>query len=996
MTHISMRTRVRIIALFSLAFFCASAGAATFGTVVPIGGQAADIALDEPRRSLYIANFTGNRIDVLSLDTNAIVRSIQVAAQPGALAISRDGKYLVIAHYGNFAAATNSVTILNLTDSSRRVFGVGAAPLGVAFGANDQALLVTAKDFILLDPVTGQTRTIETVDGLAVRTLPVPVPALPSEIVRASLTASLDGLWIYGLTDKFLFRYNVGLPQLSITGYTSRPEMGPRTVSVSSNGSYYTAGWALFDRQGTMTAQFPNPSGKLDIGSHVVDSEAGVIYAQLIQADTAVTPGVARPTTTANTAPTLDILAADNLAVIERLRLRENLTGRSVLNSARDVVYAVSAGGVTVLPVGQRGKAPRVKADGQDIIFRGNSCVRRQETQEIAIVDTGGNSTAFSLVPSGSGITVSPSSGVTPTVVRITIDPGAFDDAKGTSVRYIDIRAPGAVNFPDRIRVLVNNRDPDQRGAVHNVPGKLVDVLADPSRDRFMIVRQDTNEVLVFDRNMRQTAALRTGNTPTQMAMSSDSKYLIVGNNNSQIASVFDLDTLQSSTPVRFPAGHYPRSIAVSGNAILASVRSTSGPHTIDRIDMFTRTAHTPARLGVYTNEVNINTSLAASPDGSSILIAQADGKVMLYNANFDTFVARRDFEALSGAVAASSFNVFAVDNYLLNSSLIPVGMLDKIAGSSSSGFVFSDLVGFRSLTSGVGQAGIIERVNLSQLASILPTRTTESPLIETTGFSRTLAVLGNREGLVSLSTSGFTVLPWNYDASFAPPRIDRVVNAADQSDNFAPGSLVTIFGAQLSPIPGSPGDLATGDALSQSCLTINGAVAPVVFSSPDRINAQLPFNVAGTVTLVLRTPGGPSDPFRLRTTPGAPGVFRSGPGATPTIVRSLNNELVTLSNPIHGGDGLVIYATGLGRTDPEVPLGATSPFEPLARVLNPPKVTLGNVELPIYFAGLTPGLIGVYQINVIVPRAVPFGFDIPLRIEQGESATTVPVRVVP
>ena len=199
-----------------------------------------------------------------------------------------------------------------------------------------------------------------------------------------------------------------------------------------------------------------------------------------------------------------------------------------------------------------------------------------------------------------------------------------------------------------------------------------------------------------------------------------------------------------------------------------------------------------------------------------------------------------------------------------------------------------------------------------------------------------------------------------------------------------------------MSPVPGSPGDLATGDALSQSCLTINGAVAPVVFSSPDRINAQLPWNVAGTATLILRTPGGASDPFRLRTTPGAPGVFRSGPGGTPTIVRSLNNELVTLSNPIHGGDDLVIYATGLGRTDPEVPLGAASPFEPLARVLNTPKVTLGNVALPIYFAGLTPGLIGVYQINVIVPRAVPFGFDIPLRIEQGESATTVPVRVVP
>lgn len=1010
MTHISMISRVRatnarslLLALSGLVLFCASAGAATFGTVVPIGGQASDIVLDESRRSLYISNFTGNRIDVLSLDTNAIVRSIQVAAQPGAMAISRDGIYLVIAHYANFVPATNSVTVINLVDNSRRVFAVGAAPLAVAFGINDLALLVTAKDFILLDPVTGQTRTIDTVEGLAGKTLPVPVPSLPSEIVRASVTASRDGLWIYGLTDKFLFRYDANFSLLSITGYTSTPEMGPRTVSVSSTGSYYTAGWALFDRQGSMTAQFPNPSGKLDVGSHVIDSDGGVVYAQLVQAEAAApASGATQPIGSATVAPTLDILAADNLAVIDRLQLRENLAGRSVLNSARDIVYAVSAGGVTVLPVGQLGRAPRVKFEAQDILFRSNSCVRQQDSQEVAIVDTGGNRTAFTLAPSGPGITVSPTSGVTPAVVRITVNPGLVGEGKGTSVHYVNIKASGAVNLPDPLRILVNNRDPDQRGVIHNVPGKLTDVLADPVRNRFMIVRQDRNEVLVFDKNRRQIATLRTGNTPTQMAMTADARYLLVGNDNSQIASVFDLDTLQASTPVRFPFGHYPRSIAVSGNAILASVRSAGGPHTIDRIDMFSRTAHTPARLGVYTNDVNINTSLVASPDGSAILIAMADGKVMLYNANSDTFFARKDFEKLSGAVAASSYNLFAVDNYLLNSSLIPVGTLSKSETSASSGFVFSDdPVGFRtlSLVPDGGQAGIIERINLTESTGILPTRTSEAPLTSSGSavFTRTLAILGNREGFVSLATSGFTVLPWNYDASFAPPRIESVTNAADQSDRFAPGSLVTIFGTNLSPASGSVGDLPAGDALSESCLTVNGTVAPVVFSSATRINAQLPWNVAANAILVLRTPGGASDPFRLRTTPGAPGVFRSGPdGGIPTIVRSVNNQLVTLSNPIHGGDDLVIYATGLGRTDPEVPVGAPSPYEPLARVVNTPKVVLGNSTLPIYFAGLTPGLIGVYQINVIVPRAVSFGFDIPLRIEQNESATTILVRVVP
>lgn len=999
--------RSAILAFLSISALTQRVAAAPFGTVIPIGGQASDIALDESRRALYIANFTANRVDVMSLDTNAITRSIQVTAQPAALALSRDNKYLVIGHYGNFQTARNAMTVVNLEDNTRRVFGLGSAPLAIAFTNENLALIVTSTEFLLFNPASGETRTIETVDGLAGKTLPLPVPAIPPTIVRAALSASRDGLWLYGLTDKFLFRYDVRLHQLNITGYTSSPDMGPRTVSVSFDGSYYTAGWALFDRQGNLAAQFPTPSGKLDIGSHAIDLEGGLIYAQMTKADTtsttkADTSGTPQPVAVDTvTGPILQILAADNLSVIDRIQLRENLTGRSLLNSARDILYSVSASGVTVLPVGQLAKAPRVRAAQRDALFPGNSCIRQQQSQDVVIQDSGGGRVAFSLISSDPAITVSPASGFTPTTVRITVDPGAFANAKGTTVGYIDINSPASINIPERIRVLVNNREPDQRGLLQNIPGTLVDVLADPVRNRFMIVRQNTNEVLVFDKNLRQVAALRTGNTPTQMAITADSKYLLVGNDNSQIASVFDLDTLQPSTPIRFPFGHYPRSIAVSGNAILASVRSAGGPHTIDRIDMVTRTASTPPSLGVFTNDVTLNTALAASPNGSAILIAMSDGRVMLYDANSNAFVAaRKDFDKLSGAIAASSYDFFVVDNHVMNSSLVPVGTLDNNSGASS-GFLFVDLVGFRTNSLGATQAGMVERVNLSQIQSILPTRTTESPLTlaADSGFSRTLAMLGNREGLISLTTSGFTVLPWNYDASYAPPRIDRVVNAADLSDNIAPGSLVTIFGAQLSPTAGSAGDPATADALTQSCLTVNGSLAPVIFSSANQINAQIPNNAAGSASLILYTPGGASDTYRLRVVPGAPGIFRTGTAGPetgiPTIVRALNNELVTVSNPIHRGDDLVIYATGLGKTYPEVPVGVPSPFEPLARALDTPKITLGGVTLPVSFAGLTPGLIGVYQVNLLVPRSVPLGFDIPLRIEQSTTATTVPVRVV-
>jgi uncharacterized protein (TIGR03437 family) len=59
------------------------------------------------------------------------------------------------------------------------------------------------------------------------------------------------------------------------------------------------------------------------------------------------------------------------------------------------------------------------------------------------------------------------------------------------------------------------------------------------------------------------------------------------------------------------------------------------------------------------------------------------------------------------------------------------------------------------------------------------------------------------------------------------------------------------------------------------------------------------------------------------------------------------------------------------------------------------PQVTLGDATLTLLFAGMAPGEVGVYQINVKVPASVPSGLSIPLTITQGGTKTTIQVRVV-
>jgi uncharacterized protein (TIGR03437 family) len=63
-----------------------------------------------------------------------------------------------------------------------------------------------------------------------------------------------------------------------------------------------------------------------------------------------------------------------------------------------------------------------------------------------------------------------------------------------------------------------------------------------------------------------------------------------------------------------------------------------------------------------------------------------------------------------------------------------------------------------------------------------------------------------------------------------------------------------------------------------------------------------------------------------------------------------------------------VLYVTGLGATDPAVREGAAAAAVPLARTLLQPSVRIGGQPAAVFFSGLAPGLVGVYQVNALLP----------------------------
>lgn len=1024
----------------------AVAWAGSFGTVVPIGGNASDIVLDESRGLLYIANFTANRIEIMSTSDLTIHQSINVNPQPGAIAISPNGRYLVVTHFGNFDPTLklpqqNGLSLIDLGTSAVQTFSLGFPPLGVAFGNDGRALILTTNDFLLFDPLSGAIQALDTVANVTAKTLPVVAGTLPPDITTGSLAASGDGFFIYGITDKIEFLYDVQNKILSPTQYTSSPAQGPRVATMNRNGSLAIGGWTVLDFKRGASYDFPNPSGALSIGTHVIDSAANVIYAQVPppnppapapnSSTTCLPDGrcitVTNSPATAGAAPTapptLEIVDADNLTIREQFRLAENLGGRSVLNAAGDTLYAISDSGVTVFPVGANlATVHRVAASQETVVFQGNSCAKGTASQQITITDPSGGHTDFALSAPAAGVLISPSSGVTPATVTISYDPVAFLNQKGTITIPVGLTSVQGVNQTQSFNILINNHDADQRGSVVNVAGKLSDVLADNAHDRYYIVRQDKNQVLVYDAGTNnRIATLRTGAVPTQMAISGDNKWLLVGHDAAQFIDVFDLDTLQADVPVLMPPGFYPRSLAVSSKAILAASRVAGPTHMISRVDLVRRAASAPAALGSFKNDINIDTVLTATPSGATIVGMMPDGTVLEYSASADTFtIERKGPNALSGGYAASDFGPVVIGNTVLNSSLVPSGMqLGTGSGSGSgitAGFAFIDQLGYRTSSTDATGPGVIQKIDFSLNTGFRPTRMTESPVftppaasttpvsgvpvpvtvnqpgVYVSAFARTLAPLVNRSTLISLTQSGFTILPVTYDSAAPIPQITSIVNAADQTRPVAPGGLISVTGSNLSPTNVATSQLPMPTALGESCLSVNGIAIPLLFVSSSQINAQLPFNIEGNSQIVLRTPGGVSNNLNFTILPNAPSVFHTAEAAT--VVRSVNGAVVSDANPAVGGDELVIYATGLGRTSPAVDTGAAAPSNPLAEAQTRPNVTLSGMPLQVDYAGLTPGGVGVYQINVRVPGGIAAGGSVPLTIQQGSASTTVNLTV--
>ena len=203
---------------------------------------------------------------------------------------------------------------------------------------------------------------------------------------------------------------------------------------------------------------------------------------------------------------------------------------------------------------------------------------------------------------------------------------------------------------------------------------------------------------------------------------------------------------------------------------------------------------------------------------------------------------------------------------------------------------------------------------------------------------------------------------------------------AASIAGYYAPNTFVTVYGVNLAftTVAITSEDIAAGmlpTALPGTGVRvlINQIAADLWYVSPGQINLLIPNYLApGPATLQIEVDGlaGPAVPITLNAL--APAMYQID--ASTVLAVHLDGTKVTALAPAHAGEVVVLWATGLGLTQPQalpnqVPTVAATLATPGFGVwLNGAAVDPSR----ILYAGVTPGYAGLYQINLKLPGDAP------------------------
>jgi len=246
----------------------------------------------------------------------------------------------------------------------------------------------------------------------------------------------------------------------------------------------------------------------------------------------------------------------------------------------------------------------------------------------------------------------------------------------------------------------------------------------------------------------------------------------------------------------------------------------------------------------------------------------------------------------------------------------------------------------------------------------------------------------------VSYSPIGYGVVTFIANPVPGQPTITSVVSSASLLGNIASSSWVTITGSALASTTDTWNNSIVNGVLPTKLdgvsVMIGNSPAYVSYVSAGQINVLAPATSPGPVAVTVTNSSGTSSAYMVMSSQYSPAFF-SWPGNQAVATHLDFSDAVkpgtfagVNTTPAKPGETIILWCAGLGPTSPAAPTGSLVPTTQTTYATSTlPSVTLNNSPTTVLGAALTPGAVGLYQVDVQIPSSISDG-DYQIQISIG------------
>jgi uncharacterized protein (TIGR03437 family) len=228
------------------------------------------------------------------------------------------------------------------------------------------------------------------------------------------------------------------------------------------------------------------------------------------------------------------------------------------------------------------------------------------------------------------------------------------------------------------------------------------------------------------------------------------------------------------------------------------------------------------------------------------------------------------------------------------------------------------------------------------------------------------------------------------------------VVNSATNVvGDLAPNTIATVYGAGLAYVARA---LEVDDIKNNTLPTvlpstgvrvfIGSIAAQLYYVSPTQINFLIPCLLKpGETDLQITLDGHAGPAIRIKLLDTAPALYQLD--ETTVIATRPDGALIDNDAPAGAGEVIILYATGLGPTEPEAVYGELPARAAPIKRLSDFQVLLNGSAVDasrVLYTGVAPGFAGLYQVNLWLPDKLEANPQIRLSI--GTQASPAGVRL--